>query len=75
VAVLAGYAGALRANHGRLYLAGLDEKLETQLSRSGKLRLMGVRLYPAYDFIGRSVSQSYEEAEAWLAANPMQEVA
>ena len=63
------YADDLAEVGGRLYLSGVDERLEAQLRRAGKLDLeRAVRLVPAADVVGASTLQAIEQASAWLGS-------
>ena len=65
--VLSGYAKALQAANGRLYLTGLSKEMHDQLVRTGKLNLTGpVRAYAATPILGQSTHEAYADAQTWL---------
>ena len=69
------YAEALEEVGGRLYLTGVDERLERLLRRVGKLDVDAtVRILPADDIIGASTEAAMEQATAWLAGPDAKEV-
>lgn len=68
VEVLQRYAAQLEEAGGRLYLAGVSERVYVQLARSGKLPLAGqVHVYRASEVIGEASREAVRDAEAWLA--------
>lgn len=67
VAVLADYADELAAAGGRLYLSGVDERVQHQFERSGKLAVAGpVGVYPATPILGESSEAARAAGESWL---------
>ncbi|TDD71215.1 SulP family inorganic anion transporter [Jiangella aurantiaca] len=65
--VLARYAGQLERSHGRLYVSGLDDRLQEQLRRVGAVDLTGpVRAYGATEVIGESTDAAVRAAGSWL---------
>jgi SulP family sulfate permease len=64
--VLSTYASQLNAAGGRLYLAGINERVYAQIVESGKLHLTGpVRAYEVTPIVGESTTEAYVEAKAW----------
>jgi len=69
IEVLDNYADALAAAGGRLYLSGVDQEVDKQLKRAGKLDLdRVVHLIPADDVFGASTEQAVARASAWLGS-------
>ncbi|WP_322919157.1 SulP family inorganic anion transporter [Nocardioides renjunii] len=67
--VLSDYAAKVAAVGGRLYLAGLDPAVITQLRRNRTVEHAGdVVLFEATDVVGEASLGAYTEAEEWLAA-------
>jgi SulP family sulfate permease len=67
VEVLANYAGQLQAVNGRLYLSGLSKEVYEQMSRTGKLNLIGPeRAYEATPIVGESTREATADAQTWL---------
>jgi SulP family sulfate permease len=68
VQVLQRYAAQLEEAGGRLYLAGVSERVYEQLARSGKLPLTEtVHIYRASEVVGEASREAVRDAEAWLA--------
>jgi SulP family sulfate permease len=66
--VVARYAEQLGAAGGRLYLAGVDDRVRAQLARSGKVQATGpLDVYAATSVVGESTRRAAAAAAAWLA--------
>jgi sulfate permease, SulP family len=62
------YAESLRANHGRLMLAGVSPMLQSQLQRTGMVAFLGgENIFPATPTIGESGNAALRAAREWLA--------
>lgn len=67
VNILANYADELHAAGGKLYLSGVDERVQRSFTRSGKLGFrQSVEIYPATPVLGASSRQAVEDATVWL---------
>ena len=67
--VLDTYVEALAAVDGRLYLTGVDGRLDAVLRRVGKLDIgRTVHLMPVDEVLGASTWRAVEEARLWIAA-------
>jgi SulP family sulfate permease len=77
--VLTRYAANLKANQGKLVLAGVSEHVYNQLQKTGLLEALGKEnVYKATSIMGDSALNAYADANAWLAksvseANPSKE--
>jgi sulfate permease, SulP family len=69
--VVARYAEQVGAVGGRLYLAGVDDCVHDQLTRSGKAHASGpLEIYPATSVVGDSTRRAAAAAAAWMIAAP-----
>lgn len=67
--VLDGYANAIGARGGRLYLSGVEPSVDEALRRTGRVTDDGpLQVFPAQRVIGASTDAAIEAAEAWLAS-------
>jgi SulP family sulfate permease len=67
--VVTRYAEQVGAAGGRLYLAGVDDRVRDQLARSGKVQASGpLDVYAATSVVGESTRRAAAAASAWLAA-------
>ena len=66
VKVVAGYAAALDAVGGRLYLSGVDPELAELLRRTDLMDVSGpVGVFEATELVGQSTEEALQEAETW----------
>ncbi|TCO20421.1 SulP family sulfate permease [Kribbella steppae] len=66
VKVVAGYAAALDAVGGRLYLSGVGPELAELLRRTDLMDVSGpVAVFQATELVGESTEQALREADAW----------
>lgn len=65
---LARYAVLVAATGGRLYLTGISNHFQAQITRSGKLSMADtVSMYTASRFVGESSEHALTDADVWLA--------
>jgi SulP family sulfate permease len=65
--VIAGYADQVRAQGGRLMLAGVEPDVEARLRRTGLISVIGEHnMYPAGNIFGESVLDAERIGRAWL---------
>jgi len=63
---VAGYAAALDAVGGRLYLSGVGPELAELLRRTDLMDVSGpVGVFEATELVGESTEQAVQDAEAW----------
>jgi hypothetical protein len=69
IGVLERYNKTVRANQGKVMLAGISETLVTQLDNTGMLDKIGrENVFLAKKRFGEAGNQAYKAAQAWLAA-------
>jgi len=67
VEVLSRYLEKLQKVDGRLYLTGVSEEVNKELTRIRKVRLTGpFRVFEATPVLGQSTHVAYVDAQAWL---------
>jgi hypothetical protein len=65
--VLTRYAENLKANQGKLMLAGISKSVYLQLQHTGTLDVIGKEnVYRSTSIIGDSSLDAYRDATAWL---------
>lgn len=71
IEVISRYSEALRAQGGRLMLAGVAPAVQMQLERTGQLRIIGHdNVFLADEQVGRALQEAMNDAERWIAARP-----
>lgn len=67
IRVLTRYAASLKANQGKLVLAGVSEPVYLQLQKTGLLDCLGKEnVYRSTSVLGDSALDAYQDASAWL---------
>lgn len=69
--VISTYADQVRAQGGRLIMAGVEPEVEERLERTGLLANIGAdNVYSATSIIGDSVLEAERVGRAWLSSHP-----
>jgi SulP family sulfate permease len=70
VDLVARYAKQIDAAAGRLYLAGVDDHVRDQLTRSGKVEASGpIEVFSPTGIVGESTRRAVADARAWLVTH------
>jgi SulP family sulfate permease len=67
IVVIDDYLARLAANHGRLFLSGVDPALVGQLGRFDRFDSPGLVVVSAQSVVGDSTREAYDLAAGWVA--------
>ena len=74
--VIAGYAEALEAAGGRLYLSGVQDNMVNRFHRSQVADVQGrIKIFNATEVLGASTLAAVDDAKTWLVGEAQADVA